>query len=147
MLASHGKLTAELLRLKVTDAPMPTPLKYALMQIPGALLIGLILYLLHSWALISLRLTLVVLLIWILKDVLLYPLYRPALESGVATGARAMIGATGKARTDLTPRGLVEVDGERWQARAAKGQTIHAGQRIRVHGTTGMVLRVEALRD
>jgi membrane protein implicated in regulation of membrane protease activity len=125
---------------------MSTLIRYCLFQIPGALLLTILLYLAWQWEWMSGGTALVVMAVWLIKDAVLYPVYRPALEGGGATGARAMIGATGTARTDLTPRGLVEVGGERWQARAAKGQTIHAGQRIRVYAASGMVLRVEALQ-
>jgi len=126
---------------------MSTLIRYCLFQIPGAMLIGILVYLGWQWGWMNGYVALTVMAVWLIKDALLYPLYRPALEGGAATGARALIGATGRARTDLTPRGLVEVDGERWQARAAKGQTIHAGQRIRVYAASGMVLRVEALQE
>lgn len=60
----------------------------------------------------------------------------------VATGREALIGAIGEARTDLKPRGIVFVEGERWEAEAQGGE-VAAGERVRVLGARGFTLFVE----
>lgn len=58
------------------------------------------------------------------------------------TGREGLLGATGVAKTDLTPQqGVVMVAGERWQAIAEAG-TIPAGTAIVVTGRDGFRLRV-----
>ncbi|MEA5446696.1 NfeD family protein [Gammaproteobacteria bacterium AB-CW1] len=120
--------------------------KYTLLQIPGLILFGIIVYLLYQWDWISDRLAMLLLLLWVIKDVLLYPLYRPALEGGHDPGAVGMVGLTGVVRTDLDPVGLVEVAGERWRARSVDGQTITAGERIEVKDAERLILLVAAIR-
>lgn len=121
---------------------MPILLRYILIQIPGALLVAVVLYLLHGWDWISTRTALLILFVWVLKDALLYPLYRPALQDNETDVVAGLEGATGLVRTDLDPQGLVEVSGERWQARSEHGAHIAAGTRVRVLGVQGMVLVV-----
>ena len=63
----------------------------------------------------------------------------------VSTGREALVGAVGRARTDLAPgrEGLVQVQGERW--RAVAGTAIRSGERVVVEGLTGLVLHVRPL--
>ncbi|WP_290647897.1 NfeD family protein, partial [Aquisalimonas sp.] len=85
--------------------------------------------------------------LWLAKDVVLYPLYRPALMTNQQVDAVASLeGSTGYARTEIADRGLVLVRGEFWRARATSNP-IPVGTRIRVHGSEGRVLIVEALRE
>jgi membrane protein implicated in regulation of membrane protease activity len=128
---------------------MPVFVRYWLFQVPGILLLGVILWLFvrHGW--IGIRLGLLVLGIWILKDALLYPLYRPALQDSPPSGAEALIGEEGILRTDITRRrrGLVEVRGERWRARCEDGRALSAGTWVRVVHARGMVLVVTPARE
>lgn len=56
----------------------------------------------------------------------------------------ALIGTEGVARTDLRPVGIVEIDGQRYDA-AAEGPLIDRGQAVRVTGADSMQLRVRAV--
>ena len=58
------------------------------------------------------------------------------------TGPQRLTGATGTARSPLTPRGTVNVAGQVWSARLRSGR-LEAGRPIRVLGRTGLVLDVE----
>jgi membrane-bound serine protease (ClpP class) len=73
---------------------------------------------------------------------------RGALEGrkvGVPTGARALIGTTGIAESDLVPMGVVRVGGEAWTAVAASG-TVAKGESIRVRDVDSVRLIVERLQ-
>jgi membrane-bound serine protease (ClpP class) len=61
----------------------------------------------------------------------------------VATGAAALVGAFGIARTDLNPTGIVQLPGEEWSA-VAEGAPISAGRRVRVTRVEGVTLRVQS---
>lgn len=63
----------------------------------------------------------------------------------VVTGQAGIVGETGEARTDLSPRGKVYVHSEYWSAEASV--PIQAGTRVRVVSVDGMVLRVEPIRQ
>jgi membrane-bound serine protease (ClpP class) len=56
---------------------------------------------------------------------------------------RGLIGLVGEARGRLSPEGPVFVKGAMWRGRSA-GDPILPGQRVRVRGVDGLVLRVEA---
>jgi len=125
------------------ENPMATVIKYCLLQIPGLMLVGIGLFLLHDWGWITGQTACIVLAVWIIKDALLYPVYRPALMGGNDTGGQALVGHTGRVKDALDPRGLVEVAGERWQAvREAETEDIPAGTRVKIIAAHGMVLTV-----
>lgn len=63
---------------------------------------------------------------------------RPAL-----TGAEGMVGEVGRAISDLTPEGRVDVHGEYWRARAAS--PVAMGTAVRVLRAHGLELEVEPL--
>jgi len=57
-----------------------------------------------------------------------------------STGAEGMVGQHGRAATDLQPEGWVEVQGERWRARA--DAPVGFGQDVEVVSVDGLILRV-----
>jgi membrane-bound serine protease (ClpP class) len=59
-------------------------------------------------------------------------------KSPVTVGPQMIEGAVGEVRRD----GLVFVNGELWQARAADGSQLHPGERVRVESLDGLVLTV-----
>jgi len=123
--------------------PVRPALTYAVMQLPGAALVGVGLYYAVQAGWLSGRMAGALLALWVIKDVLLYPLYRHALEEGPASELHAMVGRRAIARSALDPSGLVSIDGERWRARTAAGHTVMPGQRVRVVATEGLLLVVE----
>jgi membrane-bound serine protease (ClpP class) len=61
----------------------------------------------------------------------------------VMTGTEALVGATGEAREELAPEGLVFVQGALWKA-VAMPSPIHAGSPVKVVGQKGLQLEVVA---
>lgn len=116
--------------------------KYALCQLPGALIAGGILFFLHrsfgfpgwlAWTLFG---------IWVLKDVLLFPFVWTA-YSTEAPGA-AMTGRVGETRGRLEPDGYIRVGGELWWAELPPGApAVDDGERVKVLGQRGLTLIVE----
>lgn len=118
--------------------------RYALLQILSWGLVLLVVLLLLRWGWINTTAAGVVIALWLAKEILLYPLYLPALttESAVSPGVEAMMGRVGNCRTEVNGRGMIEVQGERWLARSADGTRIAPGLRVQVVGHDGMVLQV-----
>ncbi len=121
---------------------MPAWQRYLVAQIPGAVLVGVGLWLfwgqtgLPGWA------GVLFFLFWIGKDVLLYPLMRRAYESSEVRAQR-LVGLRGVARADLAPDGQVDVQGEAWRARAVEGdEPIAAGTAVVVRGVDRFTLLV-----
>ena len=121
--------------------------RYALLQILSWAVVLLVVLLLLRWGWINTTAAGVVIVLWLAKDVLLYPLYLPALaaESAVSPGVEAMVGRVGHCRTELNGRGMIEVHGERWLARSGDGTRIAPGSRVEVVGHDGMILRVRVV--
>lgn len=124
------------------DALMPAWQRYLAAQIPGAVLVGVGLWLFWGqtgfpgWA------GILFFAFWIAKDALLYPLMRRAYESSEVRAQR-LVGQRGVARADLAPDGQVEVNGETWRARAVEGaEPIVAGAPVVVRGVDRFTLLV-----
>lgn len=121
---------------------MPAWQRYLAAQLPGAVLVGVGLWLfwgetgLPGWA------GVLFFAVWIGKDALLYPLMRRAYESSDVRAAR-LVGQRGVARVELAPDGEVEVQGESWRARAVEGEPeIAAGSPVVVRGVDRFTLLV-----
>ncbi len=59
-----------------------------------------------------------------------------------SSGVDILVNASGEAKTDLTPKGIVHVNGEDWYAESPEG-TIKSGEKIRVISIDGLILKVE----
>src|ERR1700757_5229094 len=66
-----------------------------------------------------------------------------ARRNKVVTGEQGLVGETGVAQTNLSPRGKVFVHGELWDAVASS--SLVAGQLVIVRGVEGLILQVEPL--
>ncbi len=77
-------------------------------------------------------------------SILTFRLYRgiKANLTKAKTGREVLIGAKGIAVTDLTPKGIVRVKGEFWQA-IAKENFIEKDRELEVVGIAGLVLEVK----
>jgi membrane-bound serine protease (ClpP class) len=103
---------------------------------------------LQHWMELSLRVTLGLFLLWVVKDFIFYPFVRTAYESRVKTGTERLIGARGVAQGQLDPRGYVQVRGELWRAEAEpSNRPILPGSPIRVRAAHGLTLLVTADKD
>jgi membrane-bound serine protease (ClpP class) len=68
----------------------------------------------------------------------------PAQRTRVRTGQSLLVGQVGVVRTELAPRGNVQVRGELWSAKAIDGEgIIPAGARVKVVRVEGIQLRVQ----
>lgn len=121
---------------------MPAWQRYLVAQLPGAVLVGVGLWLFWGETGLPGWMGVAFFVFWIGKDVLLYPLMRRAYESADVRAQR-LVGERGVARTELAPDGQVEVGGERWRARAIEGEEpLAAGDAVRVRGVDRFTLLV-----
>jgi membrane protein implicated in regulation of membrane protease activity len=117
--------------------------KFLVASTPGWLIAVVAVVMLSRWGEAPLWVLLVLLAVWILTDIAMFPRRRHYYVSELPT--RRIIGEHGIALSELAPRGLVRVHGERWQAEAADGAIIHEGGALRVREVDGLVLFVEPL--
>ena len=122
---------------------MPAWARYALLQIPGAALVGVGLWLFWDETELPGWVGVLFFLFWVAKDALLYPLLRRAYQPGESSATRLLIGAHGTARSVLAPDGQVQVQGEIWRARAIVGEEpIALGTEVVVRGVDRFTLLV-----
>ncbi|MFP4397546.1 MAG: NfeD family protein, partial [Desulfonatronovibrio sp.] len=118
------------------------PLVYALLQVPGYFFLGIILGFAFERNWISGFTVWAVILAWAAKDVLLYPLYRNALNPGSQNIIARLYGSTAIVRVALDPVGQVALRGEIWQARSLDRDVIDPGTKVVVKGNKGLTLEV-----
>jgi membrane-bound ClpP family serine protease len=120
-----------------------TWVKYLLFQVPGWVVAALVLTVLRIWTKLSLETAVGLFGLWVIKDILFYPLLRIAYQAAPRTVVEQLIGLKGVAREPLDPSGYVQVRGELWRAEAEPGgPTIAAGAGVRVLRAQGMTLIV-----
>lgn len=120
-------------------------LRYLAFEAPSWVLLAAVLgVLMVVWDL-SLALAALVLALWIVKDLALFPILRIAYEpAGGSGGAENLIGALGIVSADLDPEGWVQIGPERWRARVSREQApVPVGTQVRVTAVDGLLLRVE----
>jgi membrane-bound ClpP family serine protease len=117
--------------------------RYVLFQIPALLIIGTVLILLDHWLDLDFLLILLILLVWIVKDIVLFPFVWKAYDTKVPEPEESMIGQKGVCISDLTPSGYVQIRGELWSAEIADGhEPVKKGESIVVLNKEGLRLRV-----
>lgn len=121
---------------------MNTFTRYALVQIPSWIIIGLALYLVRRWFGLAGWIAWLLFGVYVGKDFLLYPVLKKAYEVRGNPGLMHLIGEHGTAVESVAPKGYVRVRGEMWMAEAADGTPIPAEARIRVQAVRGNKLVV-----
>lgn len=123
---------------------MTAPIRYTLLQIPGWLFLGCLLWWAVSSGWVQFATANWIMFAWVLKDAAVYPLYRYAFNAVPIIGPEALLGRRADVVVALTPVGRVNLDGETWQARARDHKSISAGQRVRINAMDGLTLIVES---
>jgi membrane-bound ClpP family serine protease len=116
--------------------------RYLIAQIPDVLLAAILVWVLYRSFALPAGAAVVLLALWIAKDIALYRPMRRFYQETPA--ARRIVGESGVAVTPIGARGLVRVHGELWQARAAGfGAPIPEGAAVRVRDIEGLPLLVD----
>ena len=119
-------------------------LRYTLFQIPDLVLLGLALTIAVRWWELSNTVAYTLFGLWVVKDILMFPVMRVAYEPGAAHDR--LTGATGIAREVLDPMGYVMIGSELWNAEVVAGaEPVSAGSAVRVVKLRGLTLLVEAV--
>ena len=120
-------------------------LRYTLFQIPDLILLSLALAAAARWWGLPLSTSFLIVGLWIVKDVLLYPILKVAYQTEGPNASDRLSGAIGIAKEALDPRGYVRVGSELWRAELRGARTsVGAGERVRVIEVRGLELLVEA---
>ncbi len=122
---------------------MTTATRYWLFQIPGLVITIALLFGLRQWVDFPIWAGVAVMALLVVKDAILYPFLKPGYERDVKTGIARLVGGRGIVKQTLEPEGFIQIAGELWKARAARGdRTIVAGSRVLIRAADGMTLIV-----
>jgi len=66
----------------------------------------------------------------------------PSLRRKKVTGVEGMVGLTGEVTQSLTPKGVIKINGEYWQARSVEGE-IDVGEEVVILKIKGLNLEVK----
>ncbi len=117
--------------------------RYTLYQIPDLILLGLALVIAVRWWEVSNEVACTLFALWVLKDILMFPVMRVGYEQGGSPSDR-LRGAVGISREALEPMGYVMVGSELWNAEVIAGAgPVSAGSAVRVVNLQGLTLLVE----
>jgi membrane protein implicated in regulation of membrane protease activity len=130
---------------------MPVYLRYCLYQLPGCVVVALLLAAAVRWVGLATWLGWTLFALWVLKDVLLYPFVRESYGGSPSrlVGAEHLIGARAVCEESLSPSGYVRVRGERWHARVLDPETgpILEGSTVSVHSVQDLTLLVQTVPE
>ena len=131
--------------ISLKNIPKRVYIRYGLLMIPGTIGLVLILIVVHQWVAIPVWLGLIIVLLWIAKDVLIFPFVWRAYDWNPSDVSGKMIGERGLAKERLAPTGYIQIKGELWRAEnIGKGPSIEKGEWVRVQKMTGLKLFVVA---
>jgi membrane-bound ClpP family serine protease len=118
--------------------------RYVLFQIPDLILLGLGLAAAVRWWELSVAAAYFLFGLWIVKDIVMFPILRVAYETGGTSVADRLDGALGVVTQSLDPTGYVNVASELWSAEApAESAAIPVGATVRIVEIRGLTLLVE----
>ncbi|MBN1635079.1 MAG: hypothetical protein JW920_01110 [Deltaproteobacteria bacterium] len=117
--------------------------RYALLQLPGLAIFILILMLARHWIAYPLWFGWLLVVLWIVKDIIFYPIVWRSYDWEHADEKNSMIGKMGIVETRLDPSGYIRIRGELWQAEAIDTQEpVEKGEPVIVHQMRGLTLLV-----
>lgn len=123
--------------------PRRVYVRYGLLMVPEALALALILIFARRWALIPFWLIGIIVFLWLVKDMIMFPFVWRAYDSNRPGFTRPAIGERGIAHEPLMPTGYIRVGGELWLAeKIGNGPPVQKGEFVRVTKMEGLKLYV-----
>jgi membrane protein implicated in regulation of membrane protease activity len=124
-------------------------LRYALIQLPGTVLLFLAILLVNEWwVAVPLWLGLLIVGLSIVKDLVLFPFLWRSYAGGDPGDPSSIIGRRGIVIGRLDPEGYVRVHGELWWAEIVENdRPVTEGRRVTVTGVSGLKLYVRTDRQ
>jgi len=119
-------------------------LRYARYQIPDVAIFALILFVLHQWVGLSLRLFIGLVTLWMVKYLVVFSFVWRAYDKPRPGDVTSLIGTQGIAEERLDPAGYVRVHGELWRAEViGKTMAIEKGKTVLIERADGLTLLVK----
>jgi len=119
-------------------------IRYSLFQIPSLLVVIFLIFTVNHWYPLGDLLKIVIILLWALKDILMFPFVRKAYSQKDRDKSKSILGETGVAIEVINPKGFVKIRGEIWQAELTENDIpILKGDRVEVVNIDGLKLKVQ----
>ena len=123
--------------------PLGIVIKYCLLQAPGLIVFAAALWAARQWLKVPDDLLGTLLIIWVAKDIILFPFLWRYYDTKQIPDLYEMVGRRGTALGDLTPEGYVRINGERWKAvNPNTDEFVAAGDAVYVKAIDGLRLTV-----
>lgn len=121
-------------------------IRYILLQIPGLVILSTILFAASEWIQYPFWINMVIILLWVTKDVLLFPHVWQSYDPSRPSKSNNLIGGKGVADESLNPEGMIRIGGELWRARLNEGAgPVKKGEFVIIREIQGLVLIVDHL--
>lgn len=118
--------------------------RYLAFQAPGWIALGALAWLGVAWWELPPWVPVLVVGLWVAKDLTLYPWLRHAYDEKPHDPGAPLVGRTGLARERIDRAGYVRLGGELWRAELAPECTpVDSGESVRVRAVRGLTLVVE----
>jgi len=122
-------------------------LRYTLYQLPAILVLVLVIILIRRWVEIPMWVAWGIVLLWVIKDAVLFPFVWRAYDRRGSDKLLSMVGQEGIATQRLDPDGYVRVRGELWQAEViGQEYPVEKNQPVVVQAVSGLKLFVNAVK-
>jgi membrane-bound ClpP family serine protease len=129
---------------KKITIPLRVIIKYALLQIPGLVLFCLVLVLSQRWIYFPPLILWSLIFIWVLKDIILFPVVWRSYDTHAKMNSPEMINARGTAMERLAPSGYAHIQGELWKVEVAgENPPVEKGETVQVIGRNNLTLLVK----
>ncbi len=130
-------------RVTLREIPGRIYLRYLLLTIPGVVILFLVLMIVEHWVAMPAWLFWALIILWLAKEVIIFPFVWQAHDPNRPGLSRTMIGAHGIVKERLDPAGYIQVGGELWKAEPIETHPpIEKGERVRVLKMQGLKLFV-----
>jgi len=131
------------MQITMREIPLRVYIRYGLLTIPETIVLMLILIVVRNWVPIPFWLGITLMLLWVVKEIILFPFVWRAYDNTRPEVPRAMVGQRGLTRERLAPAGYIRVQGELWKAENMLGQPpIEKSKWVRVEKIEGLKLFV-----
>jgi len=124
------------LRTQLKDIPAAVYLRYGLLMLPELALLVVIMLIVRRWVELPLWLLVGLPLLWLIKDMVLFPFVWRAYDWDRPGISRRLIGERAIVMEPLDPEGYVQVGAELWKA-----ECIGGGQQVSRGGAVEVVMR------
>lgn len=127
----------------MSNIPRKVYLRYFLFQLPGTVILVSVMLMVHHNIGFDWKIFWIVLLVWIIKDIVMFPFIWRSYGTSSETEVHGLRGKKGTVTRKLDPEGYVRIGGELWRAVLDENGIAEKGERVVVISRQGITVRVK----